>query len=105
LRSSVFAGWILVTLGTLVPGTTDAACGEACDSQYSSAIDDCHSQYGDDPVDADDLANCTQAARDDYRSCLDDCASAAISLPRQRRLAGSPLTVLVRSLVRGPARN
>jgi hypothetical protein len=47
-----------------------AACGEDCDNQYSSAIDDCRSQYGDDPADANGLANCIQEARDDYRSCL-----------------------------------
>jgi hypothetical protein len=57
---------------------TRAICGEECDGQYSSAIDDCHSRYGDDPADADDLANCVQEARDDYRSCLDDCAGAQL---------------------------
>jgi hypothetical protein len=105
LRRSVLACCILVTLGTLVPGAADAACGEECDNQYSSTIDDCRSQYGDDPCDADDLANCIQEARDEYRSCLEDCASAAISLPHRLRLARSSPTVPVRSLCRGPAHN
>jgi hypothetical protein len=82
LRRSVLVGCILVALGAVAPGTAHATCGEECDSQYSSAIDHCHSQYGDDPADADDLATCIQEARDDYRSCLDDCPSAVISLPR-----------------------
>jgi hypothetical protein len=79
LRNSVLAGCILVALGTLAPGTVQAACGEECDSAYSSDIDDCRLKYGDDPADADDLANCIQEARDDYRSCLDDCASAMLA--------------------------
>jgi hypothetical protein len=105
LRNSVLAGCILVALGTLAPGTVQAACGEECDSAYSSDIDDCRLKYGDDPADADDLANCIQEARDDYRSCLDDCASAMISLPRSWRLAEGTLTASVRSLCRGPTRN
>jgi hypothetical protein len=86
MRSSVLVGYIMVAFGSLVPGTANATCGEECDSQYSSDIDDCRSQYGDNPADADDLASCNQEARDDYRSCLDDCASAAISPSRWRRL-------------------
>jgi hypothetical protein len=104
MRSSVLVGYILVALGTLLPGTANATCGEECDSQYSSDIDDCRSQYGDDPADADDLASCNQEARDDYRSCLDDCASAAISPPRWRGLVTRALT-MVRSLFRGSALN
>jgi hypothetical protein len=104
MRSSVVAGYLLVTLGALAPGAADATCGEECDSAYSSDIDDCRVKYGDDPADAEDLARCIREARDDYRSCVEDCASAAISLPRRWRLAGSPLTVPVRSLCRGPAR-
>lgn len=64
-----------------MPSAADATCSEECDNQYSSAIDDCRSQYGEDPAVADDLASCIQEAPDDYRSCLDDCANAAISLP------------------------
>ena len=82
LRSSVLVACILLMLGALTPSKGRATCGEECDGQYSSAIDDCHSQYGDDPADADDLTNCIQEARDDYRSCLSDCASAMISRPR-----------------------
>jgi hypothetical protein len=56
------------------PGSAIATCGEECDQQYASDVDDCHSQYGDDPKDADDLAACAQDARDDYGSCVNDCA-------------------------------
>jgi hypothetical protein len=87
LRSSILIGCFVIALGALVPRVADATCGEECDTQYSSAIDDCRSQYGDDPADADDLTNCIQEARDDYRSCVDDCASAAISLPHWCSLA------------------
>jgi hypothetical protein len=104
MRSSVLVGYILVALGSLVPGTANATCGEECDSQYSFDIEDCRSQYGDDPADADDLASCNQEARDDYRSCLDDCASAAISPPHWRGLVVRALTI-VRSLCRGSALN
>ena len=76
----------MIALGALAPREADATCGEECDGQYSSAIDDCRSQYGDDPADSDDLATCISEAKDDYRTCLDDCASAAISLPRWRSL-------------------
>jgi hypothetical protein len=104
MRSSVLVGLILVALGTLVPGTAHATCGEECDAQYSSDIDDCRLQYGDDPADADDLASCIRQTRDDYRSCLDDCASAAISLPRRRNLAASAPTMPVKPLCRGSSR-
>jgi hypothetical protein len=104
MRSSVLVGYILVALGSLVPGTANATCGEECDSQCSSDIDDCRSQYGDDPADADDLASCNLEARDDYRSCLDDCTSAAISPPRWRGLVTRALTIF-RSLCRGSALN
>jgi hypothetical protein len=82
LRSSVLIGCTLLMLGTLAPSKSRATCGEECDGQYSSAIDDCRSQYGDDPADFNDLTNCIQEAKEDYRSCLSDCASAMISLPR-----------------------
>jgi len=73
----------VLLLAALAPSKGRATCGEECDGQYSSAIDDCRLQYGDDPADADDLTNCIQDVRDDYRSCLDDCA-AMISPPRWR---------------------
>ena len=105
MQKSVLVLYILAALGMLSPGTADAACGEECDGQYSSAIDDCRSQFGDDPADAEDLTNCIQEARDDYRSCLDDCASAANSRPRWSRLAEGRFTMRVRSLCRGPKLN
>jgi len=49
------------------------------------------------------LLACIQEAREDYRSCLDDCANAAVSHPRGRRFARSPLAVRTRSLCHGPA--
>jgi hypothetical protein len=52
---------------------TQAACGHDCDTTYSSDVDDCHTQYGDHPQDADDLRACNQNAKDDYDSCLDEC--------------------------------
>lgn len=76
MRSWVLAACILAAFWTLSPRTVRAACGGDCDDAYSSDIDACHSQYGDDPADADDLADCIQNARDDYRSCLDDCTDA-----------------------------
>jgi hypothetical protein len=103
LRTSALLACSLVAIG-MSPDTANATCGEECDGQYSSAIDDCRSRYGDDSADADDLANCVQEARDDYRSCLDDCASAAISLPRPPSLLThaltAPIILLRRRLVR-----
>ena len=64
-------------------------------------IDDCRFQYGNDPADADALADCIQEAKDDHQNCLGDCANRAISPPSRWRLAGS--TLIVRC--RGPARN
>jgi hypothetical protein len=105
MHGSVLTGYILVALWTLLPATAHATCGEECDTAYSSEIDDCRSQFGDDPADADELAACIREARDDYRSCLDDCASAAISFLGRWRLAGNTTTVRVRSLCPGPAHN
>ena len=82
MRSSALVGCILAVLGTLAPSEGRAACGTECDGQFSSAIADCRSQYGDDTADAKDLTNCIQEASDDYRSCLDDCTSAMTSRPR-----------------------
>jgi hypothetical protein len=99
MRRSVLVGYILVVLGSLVPGTAHATCGEECDAQYSSEIDDCRLKYGDDPADADDLARCIRDTRDDYRSCLDDCANAAISLPRWRSLVARTLRPITLALI------
>ena len=72
-------GCILLTLGMLVPDKVRATCGRQCDASYSTDIDNCRLQYGDDKTDVGDLTNCVQEAKDDYRRCLDDCNSAAIS--------------------------
>jgi hypothetical protein len=103
MRRSVLVAYIPVTLWILSPGTAYATCGEECDAKYSSDIDDCRSQFGDDPADADNLLACIHEAREDYRSCLDDCANAAVSHPRGRRFARSALAVPTRSLCHGPA--
>src|SRR5260370_19408676 len=84
MRNTIVSTCVLVMLAIVSPGAANATCGEECDGQYASEIDDCHSQYGDDPRDADDLTNCIQDARDNYRSCLDACALAAISGPQWR---------------------
>jgi hypothetical protein len=105
VRSLALVAGIMIAVVALPLRSAPAACGEECDGQYSSAIDDCRSQYGDDPADADDLTNCIQEAKDDYRSCVDDCANAAISLPGRRILVAAAPAMRVRSLCRGSARN
>ena len=40
LGSSVLVGCVLLVLAALVPPKGRATCGEECDGQYSSAIDD-----------------------------------------------------------------
>ncbi len=110
MRSSVLVGYILVALAIVSPGAANAACGEECDGQYASDIDDCRSQFGDDPRDADDLANCIQEARGDYRSCVEDCANGASFTPPSRLVVeGAPVALAVaawgmptRSLVTKP---
>jgi hypothetical protein len=72
-RRLLAIGGLLLTCA-ISPGSAIATCGEECDQQYASDIDDCHSNFGDDPADAEDLANCIQSARDDYGSCVNDCA-------------------------------
>jgi hypothetical protein len=95
VHSPVPAALVLATLTMISPGGAVAGCGEECDAGYSSDIDNCRLQYGDDPADADDLANCIQQARDDYRSCLDDCPSASLSLPRWRELVSHRFAVFL----------
>lgn len=51
----------------------NAGCHSDCQDTYSSATDDCHSQYGDDPDDADMLSQCVSTAKDDYDSCAEEC--------------------------------
>jgi len=86
------------------PGTVKATCGEECDEQYSSDVDDCHSNFGDDPADAEDLTSCIQDARDNYGSCVDDCANAMSVLPRWRSSVPSAIFVQVHSLCLGSSR-
>jgi hypothetical protein len=71
----LFLAWVVIP-----PNAANATCGEECDQQYSSDGDDCHSNFGDDPSDAEDLASCIQDAKDDYRNCL-DLRSAAFRYP------------------------
>ena len=52
---------------------SNAACGGDCNSTYSSDVDSCHTQYGEDRHDADDLATCLQSAKD--ASCVENCAN------------------------------
>jgi hypothetical protein len=99
LSSWVLVGCILLTLGMLMPDAGRATCGQKCDLSYSADIDDCRFQYGNDPADADALADCIQEAKDDHQNCFGDCANRAISPPSRWRLAGS--TLIVRC--RGPA--
>jgi hypothetical protein len=85
IRRLLATGCLLLTCA-ISPGSAIATCGEECDQQYSSDVDDCHSKLGDDPADAEDLASCIQDARDDYGSCVDDCAGeVAMSVVAQRR--------------------
>jgi hypothetical protein len=91
-RSAALAGSCALAFWLLSAGPAGATCGEECDGDYASAIDDCKSQYGDDPADADELATCIQEARDNYRSCLDSCAADASPNRIQRR----PATILAR---------
>jgi hypothetical protein len=87
-RAAISAGSFVLAFGLLSAGPAGATCGEECDGEYASAIDDCKSQYGDDPADADELATCIQEARDSYRSCLDNCAADASPVqPQQKRRA------------------
>lgn len=64
---------IVAALWILPPVVTRMACDKECGAQYSSDIDDCHTQFGDNPADTNDLANCIEDAREMYKHCLDDC--------------------------------
>jgi hypothetical protein len=99
MRRLLAVGCLFLAWAVIPPNAANATCGEECDQQYSSDVDDCHSNFGDDPADADDLATCIRETRDDYRSCLDDCASAAISLPGWRVLVAAAPTMAARSLL------
>jgi hypothetical protein len=47
--------------------------GQCLSRLGTSRGDDCHSQYGDDPDEADTLSECLSNAKSDYDSCIDDC--------------------------------
>jgi hypothetical protein len=68
-RALALAAFAL-TLSLPVP----AGCMSDCRDQYTSALEDCHSEY-DGPDDADDLQLCIQDAKAEYESCVDDCQS------------------------------
>jgi hypothetical protein len=74
MRHSLAAGCLFLAWAVIPPNAANATCGEECDQQYSSDVDDCHSNFGDDPADAEDLARCIRDARDDYGSCVNNCA-------------------------------
>jgi hypothetical protein len=57
MRHSLAVGCLFLAWAVIPPNAANATCGEECDQQYSSDVDDCHSNFGDDPADADDLAN------------------------------------------------
>ena len=81
LWSRVLVGCILLTLGMLMPDAGRATCGQKCDLSYSADIDDCRFQYGNDPADADALADCIQEAK--VRTAL-----VIAPIQRSRRRAG-----------------
>jgi hypothetical protein len=76
-----------------MPDAGRATCGQKCDLSYSADIDDCRFQYGNDPADADALADCIQEAKDDYQNCLGDCANRAISPPSRALRENSAFSV------------
>jgi hypothetical protein len=78
LRSLAASACLFLT-ATISPGSAIATCGQECDQQYASEIDDCRANFGDDPADAEDLAACIQDARDNYGSCLDNCRPVVVS--------------------------
>ena len=77
MRKLVIGGILIVALLAGGSNRAGSACGADCDDQYQSDVDDCHTQFGDDPADAEDLAQCIQNARDDYQSCTQDCGNQA----------------------------
>jgi hypothetical protein len=75
MRHLLAVGCLFLAWAVIPPNAANATCGEECDQQYSSDVDDCHSNFGDDPADAEDLASCIQDARDDHGSCVNNCAA------------------------------
>jgi hypothetical protein len=60
-RSAALAGSYVLAFWLLSAGPAGPTCGQECDGDYASAIDDCKSLHGDDPADADELATCIGA--------------------------------------------
>jgi hypothetical protein len=82
---------IVAALWILPPVVTPTACDKECGAQYSSDIDDCHIQFGDNPAYTNDLANCIEDARKMYRHCLDDCSSDIVfHMPCRSRASKRP---------------
>ena len=75
MRRLLAVGCMFLALAVISPSAAIATCGEECDQQSSSDVDDCHSNFGDDPADAGDLARCIRDARDDYGDCVSKCAA------------------------------
>lgn len=82
---------IVAALWILPPVVTRTACDKECGARYSSDIDDCQTQFGDNPADTNDLANCIEDAREMYRHCLDDCSSDTVfHMPCRSRASKRP---------------
>jgi len=89
MRHLLAVGCLFLAWAVIPPNAANATCGEECDQQYSSDVDDCHSNFGDDPADAEDLASCIQNARDDYGSCVNNCAAQMVFSSLARTSANS----------------
>jgi hypothetical protein len=89
MRQLLAVGCLFLAWAVIPPNAANATCGEECDQQYSSDVDDCHSNFGDDPADARDLAICIREARDDYRSCVGNCAAQMVFSSPARTRANS----------------
>jgi hypothetical protein len=71
LWTSVLAGYALVTLGALAPGSTHVKCNQQCNAGYSADVDDCRFQFNtpaDAHVKARLFASTSLAAN--FRECL-----------------------------------
>jgi hypothetical protein len=94
MRHLLAVGCLFLAWAVISPNAANATCGEECDQQYSSDVDDCHSNFGDDPADAGDLASCIRDARDDYRSCVNNCAGQMVLSSLARTSANSQCETL-----------
>jgi hypothetical protein len=101
MRHLLAVGCLFLAWAVIPPNAANATCGEECDQQYSSDVDDCHSNFGDDPADAGDLARCIRDARDDYGGCVSNCAAQMVFSSLARTSANFQCeAVLVARLVR-----